>query len=360
MWPFKYPYTNFHELNLDWIIEKLKEVSESVKSIPSIVRQEVNSVFESGAVPTNYPPRKILYIGDSYLTGVGGDGDDIPKMIAECIPVSKWWNYAVGGTGFVRNPNNSSYINQIKKAFTDLGEETKEVTDIVVVGTYNDVYYVINKEATSSDFFLPYITDFRNYCTTNFKNAKLHVFPGLYTGAEPDKNFVKTWQYIRTACKNAGVAHDAYCINWLLGYDESVDFDNIHPSAAGYRVIGRNIAQILNGGEVITNAQVNLSASTFTGEISIRFYNDFAEYYFNFKPTESMVSGIASIVDIPKRYYRRAHGNAQIFLMPYSRFTGSNAECITFSQNGLLAQGSDFDKSLTYVGTYIEPLYPIY
>lgn len=360
MWPFKYPYTNFHELNLDWILEKLQEFGETVKNIPSIVRKEVDSAFESGAVPTNYPPRKILYIGDSYFTGVGGNGNDVPKTVAECAPVSKWWNYAVGGTGFVRNPDNSSYINQIKKAFSDLGEEAKEVTDIVVGGTYNDVYYVTNKEATSSAFFLPYITEFRNYCTTNFKNANLHVFPGLYTGAKPSADTVKTWQYIKTACGEAGVAHAEYCINWLLGYDESVDSSDIHPSAIGYRIIGQNIAQILNGGEVVTGKKVNLTANTFTGEISVRFFNDFAEYYFNFQPTSTMPSGIESFLDIPDRYFRRSHGNAQIFLMPYTKFTGSDAKCITFSSKGLLVQGSSLDKSLTYIGTYIEPLYPIY
>lgn len=26
MWPFEYPYTNFHELNLDWIISRLKAI----------------------------------------------------------------------------------------------------------------------------------------------------------------------------------------------------------------------------------------------------------------------------------------------------------------------------------------------
>ena len=32
--PFhKYPYTNFHELNLDWILNKIKEIEEQIKNI---------------------------------------------------------------------------------------------------------------------------------------------------------------------------------------------------------------------------------------------------------------------------------------------------------------------------------------
>lgn len=32
MWPFKYPYTNFHELNLDWILSTIKEMQKEFKS----------------------------------------------------------------------------------------------------------------------------------------------------------------------------------------------------------------------------------------------------------------------------------------------------------------------------------------
>lgn len=33
MWPFNYPYTNFHELNLDWILSNIKQIESSVESI---------------------------------------------------------------------------------------------------------------------------------------------------------------------------------------------------------------------------------------------------------------------------------------------------------------------------------------
>lgn len=37
MWPFKYPYTNFHELNLDWILNE-------ISNIPAEIRQEVAKI----------------------------------------------------------------------------------------------------------------------------------------------------------------------------------------------------------------------------------------------------------------------------------------------------------------------------
>lgn len=34
LFPFhKYPYSNFHELNLDWILNKIKEIEEQIKNI---------------------------------------------------------------------------------------------------------------------------------------------------------------------------------------------------------------------------------------------------------------------------------------------------------------------------------------
>ena len=32
MWPFKYPYTNFHELNLDWVLGIIKSNEERISA----------------------------------------------------------------------------------------------------------------------------------------------------------------------------------------------------------------------------------------------------------------------------------------------------------------------------------------
>lgn len=60
MWPFKYPYTNFHELNLDWIVEKVKAMDETVKNfiekyrppVPGLSDIDWVNVIAYGADPT--------------------------------------------------------------------------------------------------------------------------------------------------------------------------------------------------------------------------------------------------------------------------------------------------------------------
>ena len=33
----EYPYTDFHEMNLDWILKKMKEMSASIDNIPNLI-----------------------------------------------------------------------------------------------------------------------------------------------------------------------------------------------------------------------------------------------------------------------------------------------------------------------------------
>lgn len=43
-----FPYTNIHELNLDWIIKKVKELDDEVnEKLDSIISERVNELLEN-------------------------------------------------------------------------------------------------------------------------------------------------------------------------------------------------------------------------------------------------------------------------------------------------------------------------
>lgn len=73
MWPFEYPYTNFHELNLDWIIEKVKEFQKEVDEIPNEIKSalsEENIIKAIAQVNANVQPVNVLTLGVSNLGDV--------------------------------------------------------------------------------------------------------------------------------------------------------------------------------------------------------------------------------------------------------------------------------------------------
>lgn len=50
MWPFEYPYTNFHELNLDWILKEMQKSREEVKNISEEVMNKLEQWKDDGTL----------------------------------------------------------------------------------------------------------------------------------------------------------------------------------------------------------------------------------------------------------------------------------------------------------------------
>lgn len=50
MWPFKFPYTNFHELNLDWIISEVKRLVDQYGNIPAEINRQLQIAIQTGAL----------------------------------------------------------------------------------------------------------------------------------------------------------------------------------------------------------------------------------------------------------------------------------------------------------------------
>ena len=54
----QFPYTNFHELNLDWILGQMKNVESYVKNIEGVIgettQKMIESLYEKGLLTTPY------------------------------------------------------------------------------------------------------------------------------------------------------------------------------------------------------------------------------------------------------------------------------------------------------------------
>lgn len=64
MWPLKYPYTNFHEMNLDWILSEIKKLNHDVENIPNLIGTAIDSIVNSLPAETEITPQMFGAVGD--------------------------------------------------------------------------------------------------------------------------------------------------------------------------------------------------------------------------------------------------------------------------------------------------------
>lgn len=107
MWPFKFPYTNFHELNLDWLLEKTKSNEDRISANELKIKQlggddplnffhPIGSIFHTldgtspadlfGGVWEQLKGRFLLGVDDAYPIGSTGGSATHTLTIAE-MPV---------------------------------------------------------------------------------------------------------------------------------------------------------------------------------------------------------------------------------------------------------------------------------
>ena len=106
MFPFKYPYTNFHEINLDWILETVKSNTDRIAKNEIDIKliggddplnslHPVGSIFIStentspagmfGGTWEQLKDRFLLGAGDSYTAGSTG-GEATHKLTVNEMP----------------------------------------------------------------------------------------------------------------------------------------------------------------------------------------------------------------------------------------------------------------------------------
>lgn len=298
-----FPYTNFHDLNMDWIIQTIKNLNEkfdkainskiefadplqwditkqyesltlvvdnnnaylSMKPVPAGIAItnpdywqnvfDMSGIYEmiedlKDEMETNNSTRHLLYLGDSYSTYYSG------KLFTEVvsrigIPASQCHNVAVSGSSF-SDPSNS-FISQLQNYSGD----KNEITDILVVGGINDA---VASYVTSASALQTAIEAFASYAEQNYPNAKVHI--AYVGGCLPSSSMYSVhparaqewalWGYTTVArTLNFRVLH-----TWNAIHDSIYNYnaDGIHPSQDyGITVISSAIANTFNNEEVIIN-----------------------------------------------------------------------------------------------------------
>lgn len=278
---FKFPYTNFHEMNLTWIIETVKNLTEewiemqgkftglqgdfeelkkfvtdyfTKLEIDKEVRKILDEMKASGELSeiisdallqgalarVNKPT--VLILGDSYGAGenLSNKENSWAYMLENALEKNGYTVKlsAIGGYGF-KSDGTKTFTNMLNTlASTMTANDKANVVKVIVGGSYND------RNATESDISQGMI-DFQNAISNNFENCKNVVvcpmgwtWEGHQQGIHTSTTYIsvikaiKIWMY-----SSAQLGFSVIPAYQGMLYESSFSNDGAHPSDQGQKNI---------------------------------------------------------------------------------------------------------------------------
>lgn len=229
----------------DEIDNKLNEMADSGE-LAEIINEEIfenlNSEINLLATKvhgTYFENRKYILIGDSYADGYTPDGNvtSWEQLFVNLTGLTNTIQKHLGGTGFVNLVQNKNFQSLLEEVPDD-----NSVTDIVVLGGYNDINY--NKSQITNS-----ITSFIAKANEKFPNANVSIgFVGWCRDSSLIYQLSIACQYYRECC---GYYNASYLNNieyTLHNYFDDFSSDGIHPNLNGQTKIVRNLIQSLMTG----------------------------------------------------------------------------------------------------------------
>ena len=272
-----WPYTNFHTLNLDWIIKEVKENNRKVEEfseqleamgvsiqqmqeyidnidaeiqakvdteVPAAIQEAIATGGFNQVVSEAHRPRLVI-IGDSYSQGWTPDGrftswsqlvkTQMNLSDANCIIEDQ------GGAGFGNTVTDGRrYVPALVQAAYERATNPETFTDIIIGLGYNDYLYAADTTPIDDG-----ITNTLAACRTYFPFAKIHLFGVGFT--TNTANAIKLNTVYDVYSRN----YRDYSFNNISESLNHVSFfssDGIHPVQAGHNRLARNVIRCLYGG----------------------------------------------------------------------------------------------------------------
>ena len=203
----------------------------------------------------NDKERVYLFLGDSYYLGGQGTSytgigwatqvinflglDSSHYILTPATDITQGGAVTLPGF-YPSEAGHLSFKSILENCASHLTEDEKSsVTDIVVAGGYND--------RTKANLITTGIAQFSTYAKSTFPNAKLwcaHI--GWCTNLTGRNQLLATQQYYR-GCVRYGMSYIDNA-ELVLTQDSLFISDGVHPTQAGYKIIGQEIANTLVGG----------------------------------------------------------------------------------------------------------------
>ena len=258
-----FPYVNFHELNLDWIMKTVKDFQENYTTIDETIEngkteiddeatealaeldRNLNDALSRIEYSIQTTQRRFIILADSYGNRLNAAGKTFGQMVQEAlgIPSDNYHYAALPGASFGTNDGSLKYLTMLQ-AIEDDHPET--ITDIIVECGANDNYIAFAQVNAA-------LEQFANYAKVIYPKAKIYLFACGLT-MEQTRLYDRKWATLQ-AFKNAsqyGMAmiqnSDSILMNSLY-----LDTDRIHPNSSGVSWIGWQLIHAILTGNCYDN-----------------------------------------------------------------------------------------------------------
>ena len=330
-----FPYTNFQNLNLDWLLKITKANNDAVKNlnanIESAVDKKIQELLDSGQLVPEETKRKILFIGDSYMVGAWGVPEGIQKRVRNTINCT-YLSYAESTAGWVRK---GVYGHNFADLMTiaDRENDLSDITDVVIMGGLNDF---LLEEQTPGSVTNSTIQDGLNVISTIIKshivkcNTHAVIFPYVCKGITN-----KMWVMATTLFNNIrlyGFNCSQMAYTWLRGIANTSANDGQnyqHPNQNGQNFIGNYISRMIQGdNEAMRQNYYNISLPT-SGDYVYAIQRNGVVYLDCLLTVPDRTSGGYTYTTLPAEM----RPDREIYL--YGR-TGTNEAVFSYAPNGKL------------------------
>lgn len=289
----KYPYSDVHELNLDWIIDicrkaesQLSAIGENVSDIlekwknDGTLQQMVNdnlavnlsdinnkitaltnnitSLSNSLASKVN-KIKNVVCIGDSYLEGYTPDGT-ITGWGDRLASLSGWTvhKYYKGGAGFTNTVDNINFTTLLNNAKNGVPDANK-IDLVIVAGGYNEGNGISRNNVKN------WVDTARNYFPHAIIAVGYIAVHGTRSVYSVNASVAAYTQEI-SGCMSLGDLSGALITDLTL----NVSSDGIHPNGTGQSMIASAIYNAVRGVRHVTNIR---SASVRTDDEGFLFFS---------------------------------------------------------------------------------------
>lgn len=304
------------------INSKISDTNSRVDTTNNNVSNIITRVTNLESTKSALDERFFIFVGDSYMNGytpsgkIEGFADKVKRVTGLNGNI-----FARGGEGFAKSGPYGNFLDRLK----DYTGDTGKVTDIIVIGGYNDQGYSYSEIGSG-------ISNFYNYMHTHFPNATLSIGMNAWSTSSSKYNGIRKVLEAYTKASESIPFRMIKNIEYALHFSDFFSSDGFHPNNDGQNAIANYLVSWVLGGDINVvrgyNQPTITSYSAFQLGTTSQFYTQL-----NNNVTEFLCSAQTSI-------------KCNITQDNFNGFHANRHQILTLSGNTCI-EGANFGEVLT-------------